>query len=64
MTAKFGKNFGRQVKRGGDIMTTNLKGQLHYDCNILADRLKGRGRYGCKIWQNNLADGLKEEGIL
>ena len=45
-------------------MTANLKGQGHYDCNILADRLKGRGHYGCKIFQFFLADGLKEEGIL
>ena len=64
MTVKFGKYFGRLVKRGGDIMTANLKGQGRYDCNNLADRLKGRGRYGCKIWQKILADGLKEEGIL
>ena len=38
MTVKFGKYFGRLVKRGGDIMAANLKGQGHYDCKFKRPR--------------------------
>ena len=34
MTPKFGKNFGRRVTRGGDIMDANLKGRGHYHCKF------------------------------